>query len=83
MRNPLVFIVGHSAYQGRNRQAVVSGHAAALAEMLGRGVNMRDAQKALGNARAGSHATASVYKRFPDGYRCAIDTVEVMVSRSY
>lgn len=83
MRNPLVFIVGHHAYQGRNRQAVVSGHVAALSEMMRRGVNMRDAQKALKNARAGSHATASVYKRFPDGYRCAIDTVEVVASRSY
>lgn len=70
-------LVGHGSYRGRNAPAVHQSHAQALADLLHRGIRMVDAQRALRNAKAGSHATCSYYSKAPSGNWIAIDTVEV------
>ena len=71
-------LVGHGAYRGRNSLAVHQGHSQALADLLRRGIRMADAQRALRNAKAGSHATCSYYSKAPSGRWIAVDTVEVI-----
>jgi hypothetical protein len=51
------FDIGHPPYRGGNRPASCRTYAAALRELLGRRVAMKDAQRALRAAVLGSHAT--------------------------
>ena len=73
------YIVGHSAYRGRNAQACHEKYSQALRDLLSRGIRMKDAHKALQSARNGSHATCTYYSKSHSGKWVAIDTVECII----
>lgn len=73
----MAYRIGHPSYSGRNAFAPAATHAAALRILLQRGVRMAAAQRALTQARAGSHACCSYCSRAPSGRLVPVDTIEV------
>ena len=72
------FRVGHSAYTGANHMKLHNSYQAALRDLLGRGVPMTHAHRALKQAQEGSHAACSTYRRGR-----ATDPVEVVSNPVY